>query len=529
MAGGRSKLVNLDAMIRRADFAINDPVDSTTYETIQTIGLRDLSSDGLISAALRKPDFQRETNHWGPDQVVSLLECFVNGDLIPSVILWKSSSYLFVIDGGHRLSVLRAWVEDDYGDGPTSTTFFGNSIPMEQRRAAAQVRTLVANHIGTLQHVQARIKAGDAVGDELRKLQTISARGLGIQWVQGNADKAEASFFKINTKGTPLDNIETLLLSNRRKPIAIAARAVIRSGKGHKYWSSFSKDAQTGVEELAAKLHLTLFEPEVSTPIKTLDLPLGGSKGIRTALEVLIDFILYANQGQSGKPARVSDQDDDESGSATVECLRRAVRLAQRITGNDGGSLGLLPAIYFYGPTGRHVSPLFLGTARLIGKKLANNDDLFFTKFTTVRERLELLLIRHKDLIATILQKTISHKRVDRYSELLDRTVTRLYDNQSVSESDLVNDSGLIGKIVVGKEAEAGSNFTDDVKSATFIKSALNSAITCPICKGYLDPTKSVSYDHIQPKSGGGKGVEENCQLTHPYCNQAVKGNSFNT
>jgi hypothetical protein len=28
--------------------------------------------------------------------------------------------YIFVIDGGHRLSALRAWMEDDYGDGTIS-------------------------------------------------------------------------------------------------------------------------------------------------------------------------------------------------------------------------------------------------------------------------------------------------------------------------------------------------------------------------------------------------------------------------
>src|SRR4051794_11511525 len=49
---------------------------------------------------LRKPGFQRETNHWTPVQVVSLIQCFVEGDLIPSVILWSSPTSVFVIDGG---------------------------------------------------------------------------------------------------------------------------------------------------------------------------------------------------------------------------------------------------------------------------------------------------------------------------------------------------------------------------------------------------------------------------------------------
>src|SRR6478752_5765036 len=104
-------LVNLDAMIVRADFAqMGDP--DSSYDSITGISLENLAPSGLIGKLLRKPDFQRETNHWSPNQVVSLISSFINGDLIPSVILWKSTLFLFVIDGGHRLSVLKAWIED---------------------------------------------------------------------------------------------------------------------------------------------------------------------------------------------------------------------------------------------------------------------------------------------------------------------------------------------------------------------------------------------------------------------------------
>ena len=48
-------------------------------------------------------------------------------------------------------------------------------------------------------------------------------------------------------------------------------------------------------------------------------------------------------------------------------------------------------------------------------------------------------------------------------------------------------------------------------------------AIKCPICNGYLDPEKSVSYDHVVRRREEGTGDEENCQLTHPYCNQSIK------
>src|SRR5690606_10604782 len=121
------------------------------------------------------------------------------------------------------------------------------------------------------QQMQSRLKTNNSSPEDFRLMQAVSSRALNIQWVRGNAEKAEASFFKINTKGTPLDKIENLLLSNRRKPIAIAARAVIRSGMGHKYWSGFPPKAQEELESLASELHRTLFEPEVTSPIKTLD------------------------------------------------------------------------------------------------------------------------------------------------------------------------------------------------------------------------------------------------------------------
>jgi hypothetical protein len=518
----RQELVNLDAMIKREDFAAVDD-ERASFELIQNISLRDFTSGGLVGPSLRKPDFQRETNHWVPEQVVSLLECFVNGDLIPSVILWQSPTYLFVIDGGHRLSVLRAWVEDDYGDGPTSHTFFGYQISADQKRVAVRTRELIGARVGTWQHYQARSADGNLEAAERKRVNAAILRALPIQWVKGDADKAESSFFKINTKGTPLDDIEELLLRNRHKPVPIAARAIIRAGKGHRYWSGFDLQIAAQIESAATKLHGALFDPEIKTPIKTLDLPLGGPKGVRMALQVLIDVILIAMRKQGGNPKGVADLPDDTDGSATVSALDKTLGLIQRITGNEGGSLGLHPAVYFYGPTGRHSGSMFMGTLTLIARKLANNDKEFFKKFSAIRSSLETILVEYKDLLATILQKQLSSKRVDRYANLLDQMISNLSDGKTVSESDLVGFAGLEGKIVTGRSLEAPKKFSDDSKSQVFIRTALSSAVKCPICEGYLDATKSVSYDHIERAQEGGDATAKNLQLTHPYCNQSVK------
>lgn len=518
----RSNLVNLDAMIKREDFAASD-AEPSSFENVSTISLRDFTKGGLIGPSLRKPDFQRETNHWGPDQVVSLLECFVNGDLIPSVILWQSPTYLFVIDGGHRLSALKAWIDDDYGDGPFSQPFFGYQISDEQKKNAEKVRTLVSKRIGSWQHYLAKAEDQNLDPSERKKLNALITRGLPIQWVKGDADKAESSFFKINTKGTPLDDIEELLLKSRKKPISIAARAIIRAGKGHRYWSSFDKDFASKIESLAGGLHSILFDPEIKRPIKTLDLPLGGPKGVRTALQALIDLALIATRNQQGLPKGIYDTADDVDGTETIAVLTKALALAKRVTGNDSGSLGLHPAVYFYGPTGRHSGPMFMGTMTLIGRKLSNNDKTFFQKFTTVRSKLEDVLVNHKDLIATILQKHVSPKRVDKYADFLDKLINHLTTNVLPSELDLVKMSGLDGKIVVGSGSDIAKEFSDDVKSGAFINAALSSSIKCPLCNGYLDTEKSVSYDHVVRAREGGLGHSNNCHLTHPYCNQSVK------
>jgi hypothetical protein len=111
-----AKRVDLDAMIPRADFAVTE--EAYVLDLMKDFPIGHLAKESPILKLLRKPDFQRETNHWSADQLVSFIESFLDNEVIPSLILWKAPRYIFVIDGGHRLSALRAWMQDDYGDGP---------------------------------------------------------------------------------------------------------------------------------------------------------------------------------------------------------------------------------------------------------------------------------------------------------------------------------------------------------------------------------------------------------------------------
>ncbi|MGB3516899.1 MAG: HNH endonuclease signature motif containing protein, partial [Elainellaceae cyanobacterium] len=159
-----------------------------------------------------------------------------------------------------------------------------------------------------------------------------------------------------------------------------------------------------------------------------------------------------------------------------------------------------------------------MGTAVLLGRKLSNNDKSFFKKFAVIREQLEKNLINHKDLIATILQKHTSKKRVEQYHKILEGMINKLISGEEINDESLIEISGLKGKLVVGGSQGKSKGFSPEVKSEAFINTALISAMRCSICNGYLDPDKSISYDHIKRKREDGDGGIENCQLTHPYC-----------
>lgn len=359
----------------------------------------------------------------------------------------------------------------------------------------------------------------------LKRANNLFTRALTLQWVQGSAEVAETSFFKINSQGTPLDDIEGMLLKNRRRPFAIAARAILRAGTGHKYWSAFSGERQKAIEEVAAKLNKLLFQPEVDSPIKTIDLPLGGAVSPVSALSLLIDLLQYTNL-ENNIPQRIDALPADETGDGTAEALRKALKVMQRITSSEPGSLGLHPAVYFYNHRGVHSRFLFLGTVKLFSVKLSNNEKSYFERFTKVRGKLEAALIKDKGLINQALANINSRQRIDRVADMIDKSVKELEASGKLSVKQLLTFLGAAGRILEIAEAPSPVEFSKDTKSAIYLRDAIKTSMKCPECGGLVDATKSVHYDHKVPKAAGGKGTLANGQMMHPFCNTGMKAGS---
>lgn len=387
--------VNLDALIPREDFDVVDTTVSSVPPS--TIQIRNLERGDFFYSVVRKPDFQRETSDWSPDKICGFIQSFIDGDLIPALILWQAGSQIFVIDGAHRLSALVAWVHDDYGDQSTSRNFFDGIIPDEQIVAAEYTRNLVKRKIGSYSDHQFAIQNPDKAKPEVvAQAKRLASQSVQLQWVKGDATKAEASFFKINQEASPIDKTELRLLKARTLPNALAARAIVRSGTGHKYRSRFADERRAEIELQAKSINDLLFAPALKTPIKTLDLPVAGRGYSSQTLPLVFEFVNLVNGVKSDSKIAA-----DTTGEETLRFLMNCKTIVNRLSGTHPSSLGLHPAVYFYSSAGRYQPTAFMAVIAMLQEFERTNR---FRDFIKVRRSFEDFLLKHRRLVNQVIR-----------------------------------------------------------------------------------------------------------------------------
>ncbi|MFE6478052.1 HNH endonuclease family protein [Streptomyces rochei] len=535
-------MVNLDALIPREDFEAASPEALTQPSGLMAnLGVAELGPESFMYNVLRKPDFQRETANWTPDKVAALVRSFLEGDLIPAIILWRSpkSGNIFAIDGAHRLSALIAWVHDDYGDKHRSLRFFDGVIPSEQQKAAETTRKLIQDSVGSFSELKTALQNPDTTSNEkLRLARNLSAFALQLQWVNGEAEKAESSFFRINQQATPIDPTELDMIKARHKPNALAARAFIRAGTGHKYWSSFEDPIQIEIESLAKDVYDLIFRPTLDMSIRSTDLPVAGRGYSADSLKMVFELVNFVNRlrpemwqpEKNGRKRTIANQSDmstladDPDGTATLEFMRATKRAASKIAGNSPASLGLHPAVYFYSATGRFQPAAFLAavafTQELVEKRR-------LVKYTELRAKFEDFLVSYKHFLNQIVQSYGSLQRsvppiLEMYKILLDSLAEGLDDEATIERMRANSNPRLPVKVITEDDRRHGRNFSSETKNAIVLKATLESSPVCQICNARLH-LRSMTFDHKIRKEDGGDGAMDNGQMTHPYCNSGYK------
>ncbi|MBJ8024499.1 HNH endonuclease family protein [Bacillus cereus] len=513
--------VTLDALIPREDFEIDEDTLGGISRNKTTLSIEDLKYDSFFFGALRKPDFQRETNEWDPEKVFSLIESFLNGELVPAIILWKNKSgFIFVIDGAHRLSSLGAWINDDYGDGEISRKYYDKFIPEEQRKIAEQTRNLINEKIGSFKEIfSARRIANEIPERKLRIANNLGSLAIQVQWVEGDSSTAEESFLKINQSATKISNAELELIKSRNQAYAIAARAIVRAGKGHQYWSGFEKDERKKIQDLANQIHTLLFGNRMITVDSINDLPIGGSISSNFTLDVVTQTVKICNG--------IEKEEKVGTGKEVIKFLKRTLSILERVHSKNAGSLGLHPFIYFYSDIGKHKIGSYYGILELF-KILEQKKE--FDKFTSVRGLFEDTIKEYSFLAQQIIRKNRQSKRGFKevalyYLSIIDLIVEKNMNapREVVLELKKKNEFKYLQiDIVDNEENGIKENFSRGKKQIIKINALVKNIPRCPICEGYLS-TVSSSVDHIQRKQDGGMGSISNGQLTHLYCNTTYK------
>lgn len=509
--------VNLDALIPREDFA----APTTPYKgtPMGTIGMGMLKEE-FFAQSLRKPDFQRETSSWTPQKIVDLVAAFLDGDLIPAIILWRSGQYVFVIDGAHRLSALLAWIYDDYGDKFRSINYFQNQVPEEQKKLAEQTRKLVEAEIGTYASYIDSSKTMYANEKIKERVGMMNSNSFVAQWVPaGDAIGAENSFFKINQAPTPVDPIEKRILKGRRSATAIATRAINRAGAGHKYWGEFSAELQNDIESVGKEVYEALYLPPMGgAAIKSSDVPVGG-RGY-SSLPFIFDLVNLVN-GVGAKDSLPPDLD----GTKTLQYLQLVMKRLERVTTTSPGSLGLHPLVYFYTRGGAFQPTAFLAALQLF-KRLADKGRL--NDFTRVRRSFEDFLIAHKEAFTLIVSSQGAGARSrPAMEDFMNLALEGLIAGKNNSEiiNEMVSDSRfrfLASPPPVRRGGSGKRSFSASTKSAAFVNELVKNGTRCGICGGLMH-RNSMTTDHVERKADGGGAHSGNAQITHPYCNTTYK------
>lgn len=510
--------VNLDGLIQREDLDIKETEEAINTGLKDTVSVSDLNKNEFFLTNLFKPDFQRETSEWDYRKILAFIESFINQELIPSIILWRSESgKVFIIDGAHRLSSLIAWINDDYGDGQISNEFYKNSIMNEQLKIARQTREYIDKKIRKYAEYKDALMSPNKYEDDfVKKARNLTGNGIKLQWVNGDVSRAEKSFYNINQQGAIISNIELEIIRSRKTPIAISARAIMRMGLGHKYWSNFPSDKQQSIENLAKEIYDIMFMPKLETPIKTLDLPMCG-KHSGSSLSLIYEFvkICYTN-----KDKLCNDIDGDK----TIECLKEVRKVLYLINANNKSSLGLHPAIYFYSKSGSfQVSTFYAFSLFVIELDEKSKKNIFIKN----RENFEKTIYNSDFLFQFINRKYRSSKKSMEHIKTFLLSILYCLDNgieQDKVIEYLLKDKKYqyLTKAINITNDSSNNNFSSSDKNTIFIKEALNSAPKCSICNGYIH-RNAISIDHIKRKEDGGKATIDNGQLTHPYCNTGYK------
>ena len=175
--------------------------------------------------------------------------------------------------------------------------------------------------------------------------------------------------------------------------------------------------------------------------------------------------------------------------------------------------------VYFYSKRGNFKPAMFYATFLFVKKlKEKNKFDLFISH----RAQVESFIYQYDGAFDQINRNLRSSKRsAVVLCDILFDIIGDLNQNKSFEEilTRLQNQHNIV---IESENANIENGKRSELKSSSFISTALPTVPKCSICGGAIH-TNSISMDHIVRKREGGTDSLSNVQITHPYCNTGYK------
>lgn len=527
--------VYLDHHIPRDDFLYRYANEKKRQEASQDhskLRFRDLYGENSMDHVLRKPDFQRVTWAWTPHDCVSLLESIVNEQVIPSIIMWLSpTSRWYVLDGGHRISVVLAWLKDDWGKDCAKMYSDDQELAKKIQEASDAVESLMERAgIGKFKHYQDSYKRIESLPKEAREYEeevnTEDARraafyrriigglaGFPLQWVEGDFEKAERSFLKINSSGNKLTDWEIKLVENRDSSFARVVMSLSNITKAEQYWPTkvsrgeSESQIKTKVEEILEginKLHKILFDPPHDISFSRVQQPILAEPNVepykKPAYLAELFTIIKGGKGQPAQTERLIREDKAATASIIIakglQLVQESLDTFNHLKGQSSQSLALIPALYFYSENGKYVRGMLYGL--LYWLFIDNREEdllqkkLYFSAYRGAFE--EVLIEKKRETFYYFGRKGSGPETITLTAEYFKKLLFLLKDHRGVITSEVfVKDYYKLFKYM---SVEATRPSIGNLPYSHLPR--------CTVCRGFLDLSDLTEYNGLR--------------YAHPFC-----------
>jgi hypothetical protein len=517
---------------------------------------------------LRKPDFQRETNAWTPRDCADFLETIVKSRIVPSIILWdsKDNVLLYVLDGAHRLSVIRAWMTDDWGD--KAGNYYVRRDVEHIKKVAGYTRELVRREIGAFKDyekshqefndIATRGEAPKQVMGAQRFTKAIFYAGalvkhntLAIQWEHGDYESAEQSFLRINRKGQALDPWEATLIEYRHSSYARCIMCIANGGESGHYWptlpesESIGEDLAATIKEFSARaynIYRYLFVPPFKLPIDTLNVPMMVAPAYFQKHKYLLEIVPLIADGKIAATEEHQVEIMKQDATASVENIVK--NASQILTSMERGlehlisqthsstSLAIVPLFYWYNQKAQYVRGLFYGFVYWLlsgTEKDVTNRKLIFS---ANRVAFEYWLFNLKVEISTLQERGgAGLKGTPKIAAFFQGFLDTLHANPQLSIGSQELKEKVIQTLLKythitarGKQAKAGRLYSTKDKTQINIREMFENSIKCHICGGVVNlQYGGVQYDHVLDFADTKTTDPKTGKPTHPFCNRHKK------